>query len=303
MRIKDNKPNQRSDSLTKKEVNGVVFLVFEGSCSEPMYFSYSKDQTKRIFRIVKRNVFEQGYSNPTQLLSMAKLIKAKKGRSLFTFADLRDVLEEDLKSKNTNYQIEANLYIPALEKYGNSINIKLDLETKATNDLIRGFLRYVKAKNIFLFPIIETNDLINRLEEDYTYCKDVDTIAIFADRDKISTHDDVYNEIVKEARKNGLELYISNPCFELFLLLHLYFPKKKEKSALLINAKNGGKDYSETLLQSKDSTYTKNNYNVGFYHGKYKLVPKRASKLATTLVNLRNQIGTNIPLFLKRELK
>ena len=55
--------------------------------------------------------------------------------------------------------------------------------------------------------------------QDVTYSSDVDSLNMVVDRDKDSFTEKQYDKVVEFCKKNNVNLYISNPSFELWLYI------------------------------------------------------------------------------------
>ena len=56
--------------------------------------------------------------------------------------------------------------------------------------------------------------------QDVTYSSDVDSLNMVVDRDRDSFTEEQYDKVVEFCKKNNVNLYVSNPSFELWLYMH-----------------------------------------------------------------------------------
>lgn len=139
------------------------------------------------------------------------------------------------------------------------------------------------------------------IEQIKKYCEkegyDSEEICLIIDRDEQNFKKYQYDEILEECLVNKYNMFVSNPTFELWLLMHFDFDFSKE-SLLLIkeNRKIDGKyrylatKTSEKLERSKKS---KNVHFEKLING-IDLAIENSSKLEQNITELKDKIGTNI---------
>ena len=135
-----------------------------------------------------------------------------------------------------------------------------------------------------------------------TYDEDTDAFCLIADRDRGSNTTERYLSLVDTCRHQNIRLYISNPCFEFWLMLHSDKVMKfgeSEYESLLANAKSnvGGvrRNHCEVKLNELFGHYSKT--DVDFrrdYMARMDLAIEQAESFETDLVRLENRLGTNV---------
>jgi len=74
------------------------------------------------------------------------------------------------------------------------------------------------------------------VEQEIIYNKDIDKICLVMDRDKGNVKPFQYDEIIQKCNEKYIKLYVSNPTFEFWLLLHsLSVDELKQLKELLNN--------------------------------------------------------------------
>ena len=130
-----------------------------------------------------------------------------------------------------------------------------------------------------------------------------DVFCLVVDRDVSSNPTKKYKELVSLCEKEEIRLYITNPCFEFWLILH--YPEalkldesecEKMKSNEKMQVGEGVyKTYSELKLLELDPSYTKTTLDfVGIYMDKVSEAVDNAHSFETDLSRLEGTIGSNV---------
>lgn len=147
------------------------------------------------------------------------------------------------------------------------INLRKELKIKSTIDLIplEKYDNDTGSSN----PI-KLIELANKTKNDYieSFDKERDKIIIVFDVDIYKNKNETLNKILSKgfANKNNI-MAISNPSFELFLLLHKENSYKEiiepNKNKILENKKVGNNRYVQTLLTRHTQMNPKKNEKIG----------------------------------------
>ena len=101
------------------------------------------------------------------------------------------------------------------------------------------FLLNMIIKKLFLtieeIPNILETVLKNIENKQITYSEDIDKMCLIVDRDKKSFKEEQYNYVKEECERKNFKLYVTNPCFEFWLLLHFDEVHLINKEELLEN--------------------------------------------------------------------
>ncbi len=114
----------------------------------------------------------------------------------------------------------------------------------------------IKSENHPLQLYAEAKNVIN--ESDNYFPDNGDQLCLIVDRDKHSFSDSQYDELLEHEREGELKLYVSNPCFEFWLLLHFSDCKHLDQNMLIENAKG---DNKRTLTENLLRDYLDGSYN------------------------------------------
>lgn len=170
------------------------------------------------------------------------------------------------------------------------------------------FLLNMIIKKLFLtieeIPNILETVLKNIENKQITYSEDIDKMCFIVDRDKKSFKEEQYNYVKKECKRKNFKLYVTNPCFEFWLLLHFDEVHSIDKEKLLENNRITAKSkvrYVEAELK-KYFPYNKNKYNAELLIEKIDLAIENEKKFCEDIEELKDKLGSNIGLLIQ-ELK
>ena len=104
-------------------------------------------------------------------------------------------------------------------------------------------------------------------EQAITYAEGLDKICFIIDRDRESfvshPENDQYSYVLNKCKDNGFGFYLTNPCFEFWLLLHFDEVMNLDMGQLLENPKVTSKRrYTEQQLRALMPRFTKSKYDV-----------------------------------------
>ena len=289
------------------------FLVFEGNRTEEIYFNAINELKDKIginplieIISIERTYTEEGWSNPKKILEqlLKDLEEIENGKiSYKTLVDkiIEIIMEDEKISSKILKEISSEKMIE---------NIKNDIES--LDNIVENveedceFLLNMIIKKLFLtieeIPNILETVLKNIENKQITYSEDIDKMCLIVDRDKKSFKEEQYNYVKEECKKKNFKLYVTNPCFEFWLLLHFDEVHLINKEELLENKRASSKvRFVESELK-KYFPYNKNKYNAELLIEKIDLAIENEKKFCENIEELKDKIGSNIGLLIK-ELK
>ena len=162
------------------------------------------------------------------------------------------------------------------------------------------------TKKVFLVKEEIANILEKVLEnignQQITYSEDIDKMCLIVDRDKKSFKEEQYNYVKEECKRKNFKFYVTNPCFEFWLLLHFDEVHSINREKLLENKRASSKvRYVESELK-KYFPYNKNKYNAELLIEKIDLAIENEKRFCEDIEELKDKLGSNIGLLIK-ELK
>lgn len=169
---------------------------------------------------------------------------------------------------------------------------------------------------IEIIPIINSEDeqgqshplkKINNFKKDldngkFYFDSRIDKVCIVVDRDKQNFKEFQYSEVIQKCEDYKFDLYISNPCFEIFLLMHSDKFCELDEIKLLNNPKIGKKKkYTEKML-SDIFRCSKTNLNFNLFLPNIDLAIETEKKYSEDIKLLKDCIGSNVGILIN-ELK
>ena len=126
-----------------------------------------------------------------------------------------------------------------------------------------------------------------------------DKIFIILDRDCHSFTEKQFDEVIVKSKDNNLNLGISNPCFEFFLLLHFDGVNDLDFNKLKENKKQGKKTYverqlNEYLKEFTGTSFKKNKYDTEFFITRTDIAIRNAGYFESGNKNLEDNLGTSV---------
>jgi len=110
-----------------------------------------------------------------------------------------------------------------------------------------------------------------------------------------------YDELLQHCKEEGLFLVVSNPCFELWLLLHYSDQSEYDLEIIQTNKKIGKRTQTELYLKDKlGGSYNKARPKFALKHlDRIETAIKNASLYPTSVKVLKNAVGSNVGILLE----
>lgn len=304
MRV-SNKFGLRKKIKSSNEAYRKYFLVFEGEETEPKYFQEAISRKKEIginpiieLIPITKHFSEKGWSNPKKILDRIILD--------IECSNSKDMMVETFINRFIEFLYEENII--------NSYNKQAKLIWKLLFDQI--FKRFNLSKEDIINDIesvcteaiscIENNYniegiMINLLDmiklQDITYSDGFDKICLIVDRDQYSFVSDQYDYVLKTCNERKYGFYLSNPCFEFWLLLHFDKTLTLDHKKLLANRKvTKTCRYTEQLLKECLGQYKKNKFNAKLLIDNLDKAIINEKKYCEDIKGLKTELGSNIGL-------
>ena len=289
------------------------FLVFEGSRTEEIYFDTINELKGKIginplieIISIERTYSEYGWSNPKKILEqlLKDLEEIEDGKlSYKTLVD--KIMEIIVEDKNFSLKISKKSNLKeVIEDIENEIESLENTVKNIEEDCIT--LLSIITKKVFLVKEEIANILEKVLEnignQQITYSEDIDKMCLIVDRDKKSFKEEQYNYVKEECKRKNFKFYVTNPCFEFWLLLHFDEVHSINREKLLENKRASSKvRYVESELK-KYFPHNKNKYNAELLIEKIDLAIENEKRFCEDIEELKDKLGSNIGLLIK-ELK
>lgn len=298
---------ERTKVLKSDETKRKVFFVYEGASTEVLYFNALK--TKRedvgvnplieLVPIIK-SYSEDGWSNPKKILDrvIENLEEDRTGR--ITYESLLNRImnyfydEEILTTSRVQSDVVWNLMHDACK---NVLKKSLSCEVSNLEEDCRSIIRYLNEKFGVVNIVEDISEIIKASV--ITYAEGFDKICLIVDRDKESffavPENNQYKYVLEKCKQNGFDFYVTNPCFEFWLLLHFAQVFELDRDKLLENPKVTAKRrYTEHELRKLLRGYSKSNYDAELLIEKVDIAIKNAEAFCNDIQRLQNEVGTNL---------
>ena len=210
----------------KIEPKKVFFLSVEGNTTEKAYFQGVSSYRKQLGISAEVNVEVLRRSSKDTNSAPQQVI---------------ELLEEYIRLRNTE-NIESDIPKDLINKYGiDLIKQYIDNPDEIPNKTRRKLVTDMQKKGYD----------INYRKYCQTYKTDSDEFGILIDRD-IQTHSEIdMLECINYCKEKGYNCYITNPCIEFWLLLHLIDVKEKYKDKLDLIKENKKISNAHTYVSSE----------------------------------------------------
>ena len=270
-------------------------VVTEGYRTEQIYFN-ALGENRAVAGIsalvdivlLQRELTDSGLSHPLVMLDLLEKYMScvKTGRYSVDLI-LEVVCNEICVSKNiSSTDTRVNTYCSTVRDTvnGGSADCVTDMI-----DACRGI-----AEKMFGFrPVVDLPELID-------YRPETDHVCVVVDRDADNRDPQTMDEFIKGCRGRGYEPYISNPCFELWLMMHFDAFDREDRRMLLQNPMVDGRRFTEAELDRivgdirPENSYRKTDYDPGMFMHRTGEAVERSMGLCHDPVRLKGELGTNL---------
>lgn len=293
MRIKEPFAPERLSE--EKNYKAKFFIASEGQTTEPRYFEKLNQsiisENVTIINIL-RDYAKLGNSNPTYLIVLLQDFLSNVD-SCVTVSELKH------KISNWDHENPGKIILDII--YGELDNIyKSDDYRIPYDDLEELFMRLFKSE---IYKDLASNFSLYFMAQDVTYSPVTDSLNMVIDRDKDSFSEEQYDEVVEFCNKNNVNLYVSNPNFEFWLLLHFKEVEKENNQTLLNNPKvNKSRRYIEKRLHDI-CKYTKTKFSFEAFEENIQEAILREKNYEENVAKIKNCLGTNVGKLVEKIIK
>lgn len=306
---------QRTRVRKSDEVKKRYFLVFEGASTEKIYFE-ALEKARENVKIdplielvpIMRSYSEDGWSNPKKILDriISNLEEEETGQ--FTYESLLNRIMDYLYDEKilTTSKVQAHALWGILERgckkvLGKCLNDNVDNIVEKCNKL----MEYLNQESDVVNIVDDISDIIKASNITYDYR--FDKICLIVDRDKESflalPGNNQYDYVLRTCQEKGFGFYVSNPCFEFWLLLHFDEVFELDWDKLLENPQVTAKRrYTEYELRKLLPGYRKSNYKTETLMKRIEKAINNEEKFCEEPDELRDKVGSNVGKVIK-ELK
>lgn len=298
---------ERTQVFTSDKTLKKYFLVYEGSETEAIYFDAisSMREDVGISLLIElipiiRSYSENGWSNPKKILDRI-IENLEESRT-------NQISYETLLNRIMDYFYETKVITTSKVQARSIWNTMCRIcEEKCLKKLTSYVEDIEKSCNFILKVLQEEYELQHAISEisniikegGFTYAEGFDKICFIIDRDResfvSSPKGNQYKYVIDKCEEMGFELYVTNPCFEFWLLLHFDEVFELDMNKLLENPKVTAKRrYVEQELRKLWSGYQKSSYKAKELVKNIDKAINNEKKFCEDIVKLENFIGSNI---------
>ena len=281
------------------------FFVYEGSHTEVQYFNGIIDNRIKI-----------GINPIIELIPLLRNISHKhEGDPYKILQYLDEQLDENKTIKffieqSIDYFCENNQTInchklkePLMEHIGKYYKLEQNINDINKNDLVKTIIEYMN-ENHDIVDCIENLEKYLSTQEIY-YNDEVDKICIIIDRnihkkEKGNKRFD-YKKYLQKCFDKNYYPFVSNPDFEIWLLMHSDKIFEYNKDELLVNEKNNkGKRYLENILFDIFDGYEKGKIKFEKFLPLIEQAIENEKNFCENVEDLENKLGSNIGILINK---
>jgi hypothetical protein len=298
---------ERTPVFSSDEPAKKYFLVYEGSDTEVLYFNAVNSMREEIginplIELVPiiRSYSEEGWSNPKKILDriIENLEESKTNRISYETL-LNRLMDYFYEVKIiTNSRVQARSIWKTISRFCEEDlqkTLSEDVEDieKTCNLIVEELQKEYELEHVI-------SDISNIIKEGgLTYAEGFDKICLIVDRDRDSfvskPENNQYKYVVDKCKEKEFKLYVTNPCFEFWLLLHFDKVFELDRDKLLENPKVTTKRrYAEQELRKIWPGYTKSSYEVEELVKKIDNAIENEKKFCEDVIELENSVGSNL---------
>ena len=287
-------------SEAKRNIIPKFIIVSEGYRTEPKYFSALNDN--RVIAgisvlidivVLQRESIDAGVSSPTSLLTLLDEYMESVRRGSYTLDLMVDSIAgasgltclDDIERLRRSVFKESSSFVDEMgfvkDEYG-----MVDVCCKCYHEIFNAD------------PVINLPRLVD-------YRQGIDRICVVVDRDRDNRSSSDIDEFIRRCNRSGYEPYITNPCFELWLLMHFEEFYRLDRDSLLKNPMIGGKRWTECELDrivrdiNPENKFDKVDYDpLIFMHRTHHAI-ETSFILCHDVLRLKSEVGTNLGSLLK----
>lgn len=276
------------DRISEKRLyNSKVFIAYEGSRSEVIYFKgLNKSVLTEEIEIISllRDYENINSSHPNFIIEMYKEFLLNNDKKI-SKKELINKLKNFNRDNGFNEEIDKFIkkidIIDEIINYEEIANILLSVfKGKIYEEFINNFNKYIESQNITYSPV-------------------TDSLNLVIDRDKDNFTESQYENVLKFSLEHNINMYVSNPTFELWLLMHFDNIFEYDKNKLLENEKISSKRrFIENELH-KICNYNKTIFDFKIFENKINNAINNEKKFSEDINELKTCLGSNVGILVQ----
>lgn len=303
---------QRTRTRNTDEAKRKYFLVYEGKETEEIYFeSVSQNRSKigidSLLELVPvvRSYSEEGWSNPKKIVDRMLLNLEESRLGVVSYETLLNWFMDYLYEEEilTNSKVKAKSLWQTLEWIcKEKLHVMLTEQVENLEQTCRVIAEYFQDKEGYEQIIDDVPRIIQN--RSITYAEGFDRICFVVDRDRESfvahPENNQYEYVLNKCREKKFGFYLTNPCFEFWLLLHFDDVKELNKQQLLDNPKITAKRrYTEQELRKRVNGYTKSSYDADWFINRIDVAIQNEKLYCEDAEELEHFVGSRVGMLIE----
>ena len=294
---------ERTKALNSDEARKKYFLVYEGKDTELLYFDAVNELKNEIginplieLIPIVRSYSEEGWSNPKKIVDrmIQNIYESQSGEisyeTLLNF--IMDYFENEGYLKN-NSTFAKNLWKTLVWICDQKLGVELREVIYEPEAILHQLFRYLSEETDLDNLVIDIEKILNY--GSLTYAEGFDKICFVVDRDRESFTEQQYEYVMQRCQEKDFGLYITNPCFEFWLLLHFADAIELDKERLRENPSVSAKRrYAEDELRRRIPGYRKSKYDALSLVRKIDTALLNQKFFCQDIKGLKTKVGSNI---------
>jgi len=286
------------------EAKRKFFLVFEGEKTEFQYFSGVNAHKAELgisalieIKLLMRSTGHESTSNPKRIIQLLVRHMTETVENGITCGLLIEKICDYLFYElglSENSILNPRTVADGLKRLSQKrFGLASDSVVSDVNAVLAEYEEYLKKKYNIENSAGTIAEYIKGSE--VVFDKDYDRVCIIVDRDRQSFRADQYDYVLEQCREHGFDLFVSNPCFEFWLLLHFPIAGHIDRKAALQNKRTSSrKNYVEALLSDYMDGYKKNAVNFSILKDRVSLAVEQEKLFCEDIEGLKTKLGTNV---------
>lgn len=297
----------RSRALDSDEVKLKYYLVFEGKNTERIYFEAVDHERGRIglnsiIELVPiiRSFNEDSWSNPKKIVDCIIRELNERDSGVLPYSSIVNRIMDYLEDEKIVYKNR-----PLMRSIGellsqickDELGVQMDDECEDMEADVRRMLELLEEKTQLANLVENADKIITR--KILNYDGDVDKLCFIVDRDRESFKAEQYMDVVDKCKRNKFNLYITNPCFEYWLLMHYEDFCELDDEEVAKNEKVSRRwSYVERELRNRCPGYDKSKYDAISMLANIDRAICNEHTHCEDIEGLENQIGSNVGILI-----
>lgn len=298
---------ERTKVLPSNEVRKKYFLVYEGKDTELLYFDAVKELREEIeinplieLIPIVRSYSEEGWSNPKKIVErMIQNIEETKSGNI-SYETLLNWMMEYLQDKGyiaNNRPLAKSIWKTLTWICQEKLGVTLDGSVEKLQESCEKIVNLLEKETGMESLMEDVTKIINY--GSVTFAEGLDKVCFVVDRDRKSFTVSQYEYVLEQCIERGFGLYLTNPCFEFWLLMHFDDVIELDKKQLMENTLvTSQRRYSEQELRKRMPGYKKSKYDAMTLVRNVDIAIGNEKQFCEDIEELEGTIGSNVGLLI-----